>query len=470
MSTLSLTYWILVAIAVISCYFCAKTRTKQLLILGFSLIFYASWGVKPLILMAVYTTLAYFSAIGIERFKSVASRKFTMISFVILSLGLLGYFKYSGFFLSTINDIAGTSWNLVHLILPVGISFYSLSAISYIADVYTGKISAEHDFICVAIFLLYFPKLTAGPIERADHFIPMIKDIPRITRSNVNEGIQIIMLGLWKKYVIADRLAVGVNAVYAAPSAYDTPSILLAIFSYTIQLYGDFSGYTDMAIGVSKLLGIDLMQNFNLPYCATTPSDLWRRWHISLSSWFKDYVYIPLGGSRCSKPRKYFNLLITMVLSGLWHGAAWTYVMWGAVNGLLQCIPSKRPMLPSESLTEPNRTRKLIQTLLRMFLVYLMMVITCTVFRSDSLAAALNLWKSVLSFTPGISYIYVYAPIYMALVLGVQLYLYFTNNGKHRYILWDLKTCRGIAIFTAEILLFGALAYFSNSAFIYNQF
>lgn len=227
---------------------------------------------------------------------------------------------------------------MLDIVLPLGISFYVLTAIGYILYIYYGKYTVETSYLKVLVFLIFFSKILSGPIERGNVFFEKLEHMKVLTRNRLSTAVQIILFGLIKKLVIADRLGAAVDAVFEHPEIYAAPALICAGISFSIQIYCDFSGYTDIAAGVAYLLGIELCPNFNLPYCSENPSEFWRRWHISLSSWFRDYVYIPMGGSRKKSALTYKNILCTMLLSGLWHGANWTFVLWGLIHGIAQCM------------------------------------------------------------------------------------------------------------------------------------
>jgi alginate O-acetyltransferase complex protein AlgI len=255
------------------------------------------------------------------------------------NLGMLGFFKYGGFVTENLNALL--AWLRVPyaipppgVLLPVGISFYVFQSMSYTIDYYRGDVDREPSFLRYATFVSLFPQLVAGPIERAKNLLPQLRQTPGISRQDVADGLSLFVVGLFKKVALADYLALYVDRVYEAPDRFQAPALLLATFAFAWQIYFDFSGYTDMARGVARMMGIRLMLNFNNPYLATGLGDFWRRWHISLSTWFKDYVYIPLGGNRRGEVRTYVNMCLTMLISGLWHGAMWTFVIWGALHAL----------------------------------------------------------------------------------------------------------------------------------------
>lgn len=270
-------------------------------------------------------------------------RKFFLIVSIVKNLAILGFFKYFNFFLDSAQSLTqaiGLRFETLHLnlVLPLGISFYTFKAISYVVDVYKGKVKSESNFWDFALFWAYFPPLLAGPIDRAAQLLPQITQPRQIRFDQSIDGLVLILLGLFKKIVISDGIATSVNAIYGTTGRVSWLDIVAATVLYAIQIYCDFSGYSDMARGVSKLFGIELTVNFNFPYFSKTPSEFWQRWHISLSTWLRDYLYIPLGGNRQGTLNTYRNLMLTMLLGGLWHGAAWNFVLWGGYQGALLCI------------------------------------------------------------------------------------------------------------------------------------
>ncbi|KYG62275.1 hypothetical protein AZI87_17240, partial [Bdellovibrio bacteriovorus] len=321
-------------------YYVLPHKFRNVMLLGVSYYFYMSWNYKLIVLILSTTVVSYFAAKCIS--KGINPRRVLIIS-TFVCLGMLGFFKYFNFFSNSItsflrNISLPVSDFTLDLILPVGISFYTFQTLSYVVDVFKGRIPAESNFIDYALYVSFFPQLVAGPIERPESLIPQFKKEHSFDYDKAVYGAKLIALGAFKKIVIADTLASHVNMVYNNLPEYKGFSIVLATFFFAVQIYCDFSGYTDIALGSAKLLGFDLMQNFNAPYLAKSVKDFWSRWHISLSTWFKDYVYIPLGGSKVSSVLRYRNLFITFLLSGLWHGANWTFVLWGAYHGILNII------------------------------------------------------------------------------------------------------------------------------------
>jgi len=313
-----------------------ETRLRLPLLLAASYVFYA-W-LSPLYLLPlIYATVADYLILA-QMARSRRPKAWLALS-IVNSLGVLAFFKYSAFLAGNINSalsLAGLAYALPvpNKLLPAGLSFFLLQSIGYVIDVHRGTVPREKSLLTHAAFVSFFPRLLAGPIERAGNLLPQLRTSVPVTLRDFTDGLSIFVVGYFKKVALADYLALYVAKVYAAPGQFRAPALILATFLFAWQIYFDFSGYTDMARGVARMMGIRLMLNFDNPYLATSMGDFWKRWHISLSSWFRDYVYIPLGGNRKGKVATYRNVFLTMVLSGLWHGAAWTYVLWGAVHAL----------------------------------------------------------------------------------------------------------------------------------------
>ncbi len=313
-------------------------RLRVWLLLAASFSFYACWNHWLAALIGVSTVVDYLLARGMDATDAPRLRRLLLAVSILANLGLLCYFKYANFFLGSLQaalDAAGatTALPVLSVILPVGISFYTFEAINYTVDVYRRKLPAERSLAHFMLFITFFPHLIAGPIVRAKDFLPQVRRPKRWDWARLNLGVQYFLLGLFKKLVIADRMACFVDPVYADPHKYSTHTLWMAVFAYALQVYGDFSGYSDMAVGSAHLFGYKLARNFDLPFLARNIAEFWQRWHISLSTWMRDYLYFPLGGSRGGRLATCRNLFITMTLCGLWHGASWTYVGWGAVNG-----------------------------------------------------------------------------------------------------------------------------------------
>ena len=326
---------------VVMLYFSLPQRYRWTLLLVASYYFYMSWKPEYIVLIMASTIIDYTVARRLGVVTDARKRKWLLALSVVSNLGLLFAFKYFNFFSASFSQ-AMMSFGIpftplaLKVLLPVGISFYTFQTMSYTIDVYRGKIKPEKHLGIFAVYVSFFPQLVAGPIERAKHLLPQFYEKHILSHKNVIDGLKLMLWGFFKKVVIADRVAIYVNEVYnALPQATSTQIIVATLF-FAVQIYCDFSGYSDIAIGSAQVLGFDLMDNFKRPYFAKSIGEFWHRWHISLSTWFKDYVYIPLGGNRVSQVRHYLNLFIVFVVSGLWHGANWTFLIWGALHGVYQ--------------------------------------------------------------------------------------------------------------------------------------
>jgi alginate O-acetyltransferase complex protein AlgI len=381
-------------------------RARVLLLLAASFYFYASWNHWLALIICVSTLMDYGVARGMEASVTPRWRKLLLGLSLVANIGLLVYFKYANFFLHSLETAlaaagAKASLPVLKVMLPIGISFYTFEAINYTIDVYRRRVPAERNLLNFMVFILFFPHLVAGPIVRARDFLPQLRRRKHWDWARMQLGAQYFMMGLFKKLAIADRMALFADPVFADPSLYSRGAVWIAALAYALQIYCDFSGYTDMALGAAHMLGYKLAQNFNMPYLATNVAEFWHRWHISLSSWLRDYLFIPLGGSRgsdCPRCRRWLtnrNLLITMTLGGLWHGASWTFVAWGVLHGLLlivhrrfSAVCEKRPRL-SALLQSPGGT------VLRMALTFASVCVGWILFRATTFAIAAKMFKQM---------------------------------------------------------------------------
>lgn len=346
---------------VLALYWLLPHRFRRWLLLVASYLFYLWWNPWTGFLLLGTTLVSWLAAQAIERSQSPRGRKLWLALALVCCLGCLGVFKYAGFLTDTAGSVArllgGEGFDVtVDLVLPVGISFYTFQTLSYVLDVYRGEIKTEPDLGYYALFVSFFPQLVAGPIERPDHLLPQLKARHTFQASDLYWGLCLLCRGYFKKLVVADGLSALVDSVYAVPGEASGPAIALATVAFAVQIYCDFSGYSDIAQGAARMLGIRLMDNFRRPYGAKSVREFWRRWHISLTSWFTDYLYKPLGGSRKGLARQCVNILIVFLVSGLWHGADWTFVVWGGFLGLCQVAGllwqrAGGPALPDNRLT-----------------------------------------------------------------------------------------------------------------------
>ena len=320
-----------------------KLHLRNILILVSSYVFYGWWDWRFLFLIVISSSVDFYVGNQLNKTEDVQKRKMFLYLSLLVNLGFLVYFKYTNFFIDTFVDsfrLFGKTLEVstLNIILPVGISFYTFQTLSYTIDIYRKQLKPTKDWLSFFAFVAFFPQLVAGPIERASHLLPQFYKTYKFNYNQVKSGLLLIGFGLFKKMVIADRAALYVNEVYNNPGNFEGIETIMATVLFAFQIYCDFSGYSDIAIGAARTMGFDLMKNFDSPYLSKSITEFWRRWHISLSTWFRDYVYVPLGGSRNGKYRTYYNLFIVFLVSGLWHGAAMTFVIWGMIHGVIIVI------------------------------------------------------------------------------------------------------------------------------------
>jgi D-alanyl-lipoteichoic acid acyltransferase DltB (MBOAT superfamily) len=381
----------------------AKLRSQNVLLIVSSYYFYACWDWRFLFLLVFSTLLDFYSGVKISKVNSQHNKKIWLFISVAINLGILGVFKYYNFFASSFADalsLLGVNVNMssLEVILPVGISFYTFHGLSYVVDIYYKKIDYEKDFINYSLFVSFFPLLVAGPIERATHLLPQIIKRRDFSYNSAVDGLRQILWGLFKKIVIADNCAEYANMIFNNSADYNGSTLFLGALFFTFQIYGDFSGYSDIALGTARLFGIELLRNFAYPYFSRDIAEFWRRWHISLSSWFRDYLYIPLGGSKYGKSKAVRNTFIIFIVSGFWHGANWTFIFWGLLNALF--------ILPS-ILANKNRVNmeivangKYFPTFKEFYSIALTFVVTVFAwifFRANSLTHAFNYISGIFS-------------------------------------------------------------------------
>jgi alginate O-acetyltransferase complex protein AlgI len=402
---------------------CRTRWQRQLAILLASIAFYGYWNAWYLFLLATPSVIDYFCALRISEAKDLGRRKFWLVFSVASNLGLLGYFKYANFFVHSFGKLAGRDVPVLHILLPVGISFYTFKTMSYTIDVYRRHIPPCRSWWKYAMFVTYFPELVAGPIVRASVFLPQMTRSLRPSWPRAYVGLQLVALGFSKKLLIADRLAKFVDPIFAHPALYSSGTVWSAVIAYSLQIYCDFSGYSDIAIGISRIIGFDLPENFNMPYSATSITEFWRRWHITLSQWLRDYLYIPLGGNRKGKIRTYVNLTITMLLGGLWHGANWTFVAWGALHGL--ALAAHKLWMDSGE----KRTWK-VPGAFGWALTYVYVCFCWVLFRAaDFHSAMVMMGKMVGIHSAGVQYFYLWLYLIVPFVVMAHLIGRYANKG-----------------------------------------
>ncbi|WP_115461222.1 MBOAT family O-acyltransferase [Winogradskyella aurantiaca] len=378
-------------------------KVQNILILLASYVFYGWWDWRFLALIAFSTILDYFIGISIIRANMKGQKRGLLALSIIVNIGFLAFFKYYNFFVDSFIDafsFFGHSLSLtsLNIILPVGISFYTFQTLSYTIDVYRGTLKPTKNFVAFASFVSFFPQLVAGPIERASNLLPQFYKQRKFIYRDAVDGMRQILWGLFKKVVIADNCAIYVNEIFGNSETYNGSTIFLGSIFFAFQIYGDFSGYSDIAIGTARLFGFDLKQNFAFPYFSRDIAEFWRRWHISLSTWFRDYLYIPLGGSRGGRFLAVRNTIIVFVVSGFWHGANWTFIFWGAINAfcflpLLLTSRNRRNI----QIVATDRIFPKLRELVSIVVTFLMVVLIWIMFRADTLSHALHLYSKIFS-------------------------------------------------------------------------
>jgi D-alanyl-lipoteichoic acid acyltransferase DltB (MBOAT superfamily) len=466
--------------AVVALYFMLPHRFRWVLLLIASYYFYMCWNYKYVVLIALTTTVNYLAGIGISTTNKRPLRILYLVIGLCVSLGVLFFFKYFNFFGETIN-LLFEKFNIMarvpayDYLLPVGISFYTFQTLSYTIDVYFGKQKVEYHFGIFALYVSFFPQLVAGPIERSTNLLPQFYQKHTISYERVRDGIIFILWGFFKKVVIADRLSEYVNLVYNNASQYEGIHFLIATFFFSVQIYCDFSGYSDIAIGTAKIMGFDLMINFRRPYFSKSIREFWQRWHISLSTWFRDYVYIPLGGNRVSKGRYYFNLFFTFLVSGLWHGANWTFVIWGALHGFYSVFAVWTKTLKDKfnkftGLTNLPRFYNGIQIITTFVLAYFAWIF----FRANSVSDAFLIIKSFGSLNLKTNINLFQYPVDMPISIMLIIILFFIDILQERKMLnapafASYKPLKWAFLITL-ILFIIVLGIWKETDFLYFQF
>lgn len=452
-----------------------RVRWQNGFVVAASYLFYGWWDWRFLLLIAFTTLCSYASGIAMQRGQR---RKLFMWANIILNLLILCIFKYYNFFAQSFADLfldGRADGLLLNLVLPVGISFYTFQALSYSIDVYRGNISPTRDIVAFFAYVSFFPQLVAGPIERATSLLPQFEQGRKLDYRQCVDGLRQMLWGFFKKMVVADSCALYVDQIFAHPDWFNSSTLLLAAVLFTVQIYGDFSGYSDIAIGCAKLFGIKLRRNFNVPYFSRDIAEFWRRWHISLTTWFRDYIYIPLGGSRVAKGRVVLNTFIIFLVSGLWHGANWTFVAWGAFHALLflPLILLGRNRRHTDTVAA-GRMLPSLRELGQMVLTFLLAAIGWVMFRADSIDGAFEYYRLMFGglFNGGAPIIT--API-DAWVVGVSVALMtvveWLNRGEEHEFSRQPR-CRALrwAGYVVVIFLIGACMVTNEMPFIYFQF
>lgn len=467
---LSIEFVIAFIVLLLAIHFIKNSKVQQVIVLIFSYIFYVWVDKHFLLLLIVESVLVYAGGLFIEKFEKY--KKAILILCLSTLLLVLGVFKYYNFFVESICSLFNiqNAYSL-NLLIPLGISFFTFQAISMLADVYRKDVAAEKSFVKVALSIGIFTQITSGPIMQAKKMLPQLNKVLRIEQRNLFYGLQLIVAGIIKKKVVADRLAVAVEAVFATPEVYSGATLLFTACTYLIQLYMDFSGYSDMAIGLAKMLGSDIGPNFNMPFLAKNTGEFWRRWHISLSTWFKDYVYIPLGGSRKGLLRNCINLFLVMLLSGLWHGASWNFVLWGALFGLCNVLQKLFSLTKSKySLQAKSDIVQQITGVLSTILCFVVTALIFVFFRADTLMTACAFLRRIFIWATGVQYFYAYAIIFGILLFAIEIWKYVHNNGEYYFKVLDLSRFQNKLIICVLVWLIICFAYVGGNAFVYAQF
>lgn len=477
MSFLSLEFYIFFLVSFLV-YFALPQRMRCFFLLGASYFFYMKWRVGYIFVLLFCTMITYSTAILMDRFSGKREKKILLLISVISNFGLLCFYKYLNFAnesLETLLSYFRLPYHIPHLeiLLPLGISFFTFQAVSYSLDVYRGDQRPERHFGVFSLYLAFFPKLISGPIERASHLLPQLKRKADFDLERIFSGLRLLLWGIFKKMVIADRLGIYVNMVFNHPQDFSGQTLILAAWFYTLQIYCDFSGYTDMAIGCGRVFGIELTQNFNFPYFARNIADFWRRWHMTLTSWFRDYLYIPLGGNRCRPSRWRMNILTVFVICGLWHGANWTFVLWGALHGFYYLCGRATIRIRTQYWTSIRAGGGLF-SLWQVFVTFNLVSLAWILFRSNSIQDALYIFSHL--------FVDIATPVYLGpsrfgTIITVLLLisfifmesmLYLFNKGYFRAVstIPFAMKCPIYSILLVSIFLFGV----SSNEFIYFHF
>jgi D-alanyl-lipoteichoic acid acyltransferase DltB (MBOAT superfamily) len=463
MSFISLQFLVFFMVVTLSYYQLRNQRMRIALLLAASCYFYMSFVPIYILILGGTIVIDYLAGLQIAR-TTGRSRKTWLVVSIIANVGVLAFFKYYNFLLDSFEPLihlASPTADIpfLKILLPIGLSFHTFQAMSYTIEVYRGKQTAENDFLTYALYVMFYPQLVAGPIERPQNVLPQLHHFQEYDRNNIREGLARMLWGLFKKAVIADRLAVMVDYCYNHTSTLSSASLLVGAIFYSFQIYCDFSGYCDIGIGAAKIMGIRLMENFNEPYMSGSISRFWARWHISLSTWFRDYVYIPLGGNRLGEKRRKINVLFVFLLSGLWHGANWTFVVWGGLHGMLTAfLPGKRQDQRSNAFF-----KNAVFTLINFMIVTLFWVF----FRSPSIKESFHYLGRIFNWTGGPFYAGLKIEEVWASVVLIVIMLLRERFRKSYFIKSGLAY---VSYFVVMVIVCYMLGVFNENQFIYFQF
>jgi len=433
-------------------------QQRRIAVFVASLVFYGWWDWRFCFFLVAASTIDYRLALEIQRAPDLRAKRRWLALSLVSNLGLLAVFKYAAWLVRNVNQLSGLDLAVPDLPLPLGISFFTFQAMSYTIDVYRGAFNPTRRWFDFSFSMSFFPHLISGPIVRASHFMPQLAAEHPLTRDNLRAGGELFAKGFLKKTLLADQLAVCADTVFADPAFFSSGTCWLAIAAYTGQIYYDFSGYTDMAIGLARMFGFEFPQNFDHPYLSRSITEFWRRWHISLSSWLRDYLYVSLGGNRRGRVRTYANLMITMLLGGLWHGASWTFVVWGGLHGLGLAVHR----LVSERWPSPGRLRRAIGLPATLGFV----MIGWVFFRAPTFhVAGVMLHKLAFVDAPGCSWPHVQSLVVLAAGVGAHLWVW-----RGRALGFDFRRPASIALLVAALLIDLLYTPSVHSPFIYFQF
>ncbi len=442
------------------------------LLLIASYVFYGFWDYRFLSLIFISTVIDFYAAQNIVAASEEKKKKQWLLVSIVFNLGMLGFFKYWNFFIGEFSELLdflgfAASVPMLDVVLPVGISFYTFQTMSYTIDVFRGKTKPTNNFLDFALYVSFFPQLVAGPIERSSHLLPQITVKRKTNGHDFSEGFYHVVTGLFKKVVIADNMAPLVNTIFARPiNDLTGPEIIMGVYAFAFQIYGDFSGYSSIAKGIAHWMGFDLMWNFKNPYFSSSPSEFWTRWHISLSSWLRDYLYIPLGGSRGGLKKTFRNLMATMCLGGLWHGAGWTYILWGFYHGVLLVV--YHAFEGRKSGSEKNIGR--ISMMLRTFFFFNLVAISWLFFRAESIGQIGDMMFLVVTdFTVTKFTIYGFAAI-LFFTMPLMLFEYWTERSGNLLVLLEARWGVRFVSYSYFIVMLIVFPPLISQEFIYFQF
>ena len=454
-----------------------KIKNQNILLLIASYFFYSCWDWRFLFLLIFSTLLDYFTGIKMSDTLRVERKKMWFWISIVINLGFLGVFKYYNFFSNSFSELLlnfglKVSVTTLDIVLPVGISFYTFHGLSYVIDIYKGRIKAERNLIDYSLFVSFFPLLVAGPIERATHLLPQLKMKKIFNREKTIDGFRQILWGLFKKIVIADQCAEYANLIFNNSAEYSGSTLLLGAVFFSFQIYGDFSGYSDIALGTARLFGIELLKNFSFPYFSRDIAEFWRRWHISLSTWFRDYVYIPLGGSSGFLKVKIRNTFVIFILSGFWHGANWTFIVWGILNALyfLPLMLLKKNRVNKEIVAH-DRLLPNVKEMFQILFTFFMTTLAWVFFRSENLTQAIsfifNIFNKSLFLKPVIS------PVYLYILIGFFICVEWIQRKKNHGLEFNSSNNKYLIFRWLFYFLLAFLIFILNGKkenFIYFQF